>query len=66
LRKILELETTAQKQTFQNKEEVMEYLASHTKGATEFFQVKNNNGQLEIARNTKALEWGALRDSYEQ
>jgi transposase len=55
VRKILELETTAQKQTFKNKEEAMEYLASHTKGATEFFQVKNNNGQLEIARNTKAL-----------
>jgi transposase len=55
LRKILELETTAQKQTFQNKEEAIEYLASHIKGATEFFQVKNNNGQLEIARNTKAL-----------
>ena len=33
----------------------MEYLASQTKGATEFFQVKNNNGQLEIAHNTKAF-----------
>ena len=55
MQRSIELETTAQKQTFQNKEEVMEYLASHTKGATEFFQVKNNNGQLEIAHNTKAF-----------
>ena len=33
----------------------MEYLASHGKGATKFFQVKNNNGPLEMVRNTKAL-----------
>jgi transposase len=55
LRKILELETATQKQPFQTKEEAMEYLASHGKATTEFFQVKNNNGQLEIVRDTKAL-----------
>jgi transposase len=55
LRKILELETAVQEQPFSNKEEAVEYLASHFKGATRFFHVKNNNGKLEIRRNTRAL-----------
>jgi transposase len=55
LRKILELETAVQEQSFSNKAEAVEYLASHLKGATRFFQVKNNKGKLEIRRNTKAL-----------
>jgi transposase len=55
LKKILALETAAQNQTFQNKEQAMEYLASHLKSTTPFFQVKSNDGQLRITRNTKAL-----------
>jgi transposase len=55
LRKILALETAAQKQLFQNKEQALEYLASHLKGTTPFFQVKSNDGQLRVTRNTKAL-----------
>lgn len=55
LRKILELETAVQEQSFSNKAEAVEYLASHFKGATRFFHVKNNKGKLEIRRNTKAL-----------
>jgi transposase len=55
LRKVLELETAVQEQSFSNKEEAVEYLVSHCKGATRFLQVKNNNGKLEIRRNTKAL-----------
>jgi transposase len=55
LKKILALETAAQNQTFQNKEQAMEYLASHLKASTPFFQVKSNDGPLRIPRNTKAL-----------
>lgn len=55
LRKILGLETAAQTQPFQNKEEAAEYLASHLKGATQFFDVRGKEGQLEIIRKTKAL-----------
>ena len=55
LRKLLELETAAQQQAFQTKEATMEYLATHGKGATTFFQIKNNHGRLEMVRNTKAL-----------
>src|SRR2546430_7518417 len=55
LRKILALETAAQKQVFQNKEQAMEYLAGHLKGTTPFFQVKSNDGQLRVTPNTKAL-----------
>jgi transposase len=55
LRKILELETAAHQQSFQIKEEAMEYLSSHLKGASQFFHIKSNKEQLEITRNTKAL-----------
>jgi hypothetical protein len=55
LRKVLELESAAQKQRFHNKEAAMEYLASHLKGAPELFHVKGNDGQFEIRRNTRAL-----------
>ena len=55
LKKILTLETAAQNQTFQDKEQALEYLTSHLKGATPFFHVKSNGGQFRITRNTKAL-----------
>jgi transposase len=55
LKKVLELESAAQKQHFNTKEAAMEYLASHLKGAPEFFHVKGNDGQFEIRRNTRAL-----------
>ncbi len=55
MRKILELETAAHQQSFQTKEEAMEYLSSHLKGASQFFHIKSNKEQLEITRNTKAL-----------
>jgi transposase len=43
LRKILALETAAQKQLFQNQEQALEYLAGHLKGTTPFFQVKSKD-----------------------
>jgi hypothetical protein len=63
LKKVLELESAAQKQRFNNKEAALEYLASHLKGAPELFHVKGNEGQFEIRRNTRALSqrrprWG--------
>jgi transposase len=55
LKKILELETSCKKETFHNKKEVLQYLSSHLKGASQCFKVTVKAGSPKITRKTKNL-----------
>jgi transposase len=55
LKTILELEHSAQQQTFQTQQEARRYLSTHLKGASKFFHVTGKAGQIEMKRKSRTL-----------
>lgn len=55
LKKILELESTVQKQAFRSKKDVIQYLSTHAKGALKFFHIHVKQGQVDLTRKARTL-----------
>lgn len=55
LKKILDIEHSAQQQTFQTQQEARQYLSKCLKGASQLFQVTGKADQIEITRKPRTL-----------